>query len=193
MRVQVLERKREYDGFFKLDSVVLRHEQFDGTMSKPISRLLFERGDSAAVLPYDPLTDEVLLVEQFRYPAYVREGGDGRLLEIVAGVMKRGRAPEEVARAELVEESGCAVEHLEHVMTFYPSPGACSERIHLYLAYLVPGSQVARGGGLADHGEDIRVCRLPLDEARGLIEQGTIRDAKTILAVQYLLLRHQEA
>jgi len=192
MRVEVLERHREYDGFFKLDSVVLRHEKFDGTMSDRLSRLLFERGDSAAVLLYDPLNDEVVLVEQFRYPAYVREGADGWLLEVVAGTVDRGRTPEEVALAELVEESGYAVDHLELLTTFYASPGACTERIHLYVGYLASSSCVGQGGGLADHGEDIRVHRLALDEARRLIEQGVIRDAKTILAVQCLLLHRGE-
>jgi len=193
MRVEVVERQREYDGFFKLDSVVLRHEKFDGTMSGELSRLVFERGDSAAVLLYDPLDDEVVLVEQFRYPAYVREGGDGRLLEVVAGVVDRGRTPEEVARAELVEESGYTVDHLEPLATFYASPGACTERIHLYLGCLASGSSVGQGGGLADHGEDIRVRHFTLDEARTLIERGVIRDAKTILAVQCLLLRRKGA
>jgi ADP-ribose pyrophosphatase len=158
-------------------------------MSKDLSRLLFERGDSAAVLLYDQLSDEVVLVEQFRLPAYVREGGDGRLLEVVAGVVDPDRTPEEVARAELVEESGYAVDELEHLVTFYASPGACTERIHLYLGYLTSSSCVGQGGGLSDHGEDIRVHRFSLKEARRLIEQGVIRDAKTILAVQHLLLR----
>jgi hypothetical protein len=84
------------------------------------------------------------------------------------------------------------VDHLEPLATFYVSPGACTERIHLYLGYLASDSSVGQGGGLADHGEDIRVHRLNLHEARGLIEQGVIRDAKTILAVQCLLLHRGE-
>ena len=193
MRAEVIERQREYDGFFKLDSVVLRYERFDGTMSPAIRRLLFERGDSAAVVLYDPIRDEVLLVEQFRYPAYVREDGDGWLLEVVAGVVEEERTAEQVARAELIEEAGCTVDRLEHIATFYASPGACSERIHLYLGYLAPGSRVGSGGGLSEHGEDIRVHRLPLDEAHSLVRQGVIRDAKTIVALQHLLLRRGEA
>jgi ADP-ribose pyrophosphatase len=189
MRVEVIKRQREYNGHFQLDSALLRHEKFDGTMSQVMERLLFERGDSAAVLLYDPLSDEVVLVEQFRFPAYAREGGDGRLLEVVAGVVDPGRMPEEVARAELVEESGYRVDRLEHLSTFYASPGACTERIHLYLGYVTSDSCVGEGGGLAEHGEDIRVHRLALEEAGRLIEKGVIRDAKTILAVQQLLLR----
>jgi ADP-ribose pyrophosphatase len=85
------------------------------------------------------------------------------------------------------------VDRLEHLATFYASPGACSERIHLYLGTLTSASCVGQGGGLPDHGEDICVHRVALGEARRMIEQGVIRDAKTILAVQCLLLRREEA
>ena len=188
MRVRIKERHRVYDGVYKLDRVVVRHEKFDGKMSKKVTRLLFERGDSVAVLLYDRERGSVVLVEQFRYPAYVREGGDGRLLEIVAGTMDEGRTPEAVARTESVEEAGYAVEELEYVSTFYPSPGACSERIHLYLGCLSSATRVGPGGGRLETGEDIRVHEMPLDEALRLVREGVIRDAKTIIAVQYLAL-----
>jgi ADP-ribose pyrophosphatase len=188
MRVEVKERHREYDGVYNLDRVVLRHEKFDGKMSKKVTRLVFERGDSVAVLLADRERDSVVLVEQFRYPAYVREGGDGRLLEIVAGTMDEGRTPEAVARTELVVEAGYAVEGLEYVSTFYPSPGACSERIHLYLGCLSSATRVGPGGGTLETGEDIRVHEMPLDEALCLVREGVIRDAKTIIALQYLAL-----
>ena len=238
-------QNREHDGWFKLDHYVLRHEGFNGTMSKPLSRLVFERGDSAAVLLYDSKRDTVVLVEQFRFPAYLREsaeslhllagaeslhllagaeslhllagaeslqlfagaeslhlfaGEDGLLLEIVAGTVDAGKKPEDVARSELVEEAGYAVSSLEHVSTFYPSPGACTERIFLYLGHVVPADRIAAGGGVpaslcgggkADTGEDIRVHEMPLAEAVRLVKEGAIRDAKTILALQYLMLEQQ--
>ena len=188
MRVRIKERHREYDGVYKLDRVVLRYEKFDGKMSKKVTRLVFERGDSVAVLLYDRERDSVVLVEQFRYPTYVREGGDGRLLEIVAGKMDGGRTPEAVARTELLEEAGYAVEELEYVSTFYPSPGACSERIHLYLGHVSSATRVGPGGGTSETGDDIRVHEMPLDEASRLVREGVIRDAKTIIALQHLLL-----
>nr|MBC7244818.1 NUDIX domain-containing protein [Chloroflexota bacterium] len=187
MRVQVLEQHREYDGFFKLERVVLRFERFDGRMSEPIQRIVFERGDSAAVLLYDKERDVVVLVEQFRYPAYMREMPEGCLLEIVAGTIDHGRSPEDVARSELLEEAGYALKELEYITTFYPSPGACSERIHLYIGYITSGAQVGTGGGVGA-GEDIRVHVLPLDQALDLVDRGIIRDAKTIIALQHLAL-----
>lgn len=186
MRVEVKKRRRLYDGFFQLEAAVLRFERYDGSMSPEVERLVFERGDSAAVLLFDPQRQVVTLVEQFRYPAYLREGQDCRLLEVVAGTMDHGDAPEDVARAELVEEAGYSLERLEHVTTFYASPGAGTERIHLYLGYVTPEARIGAGGGLPDHGEDVRVVDMPLKEALDLVQRGVIRDAKTIIALQHL-------
>lgn len=181
-RVEVLERRPVYRGFFTLEEVRLRYERRDGTMSQEMTRLLFERGDAAAILPYDPHTREVILVRQFRYPAWVR-GGPGWLWEIIAGMCDGGRSPEEVARAEAMEEAGYTVGALRHIMTVYPSPGACSERIAIFLAPIE--GRIAPGGGLAEDGEDIEVRTFSLDEALAMVERGEIMDAKTILALQY--------
>jgi len=189
MHVEVKEHHREYDGVFQLDRAVLRYEEFDGHLSDEVTRLVFERGDSVAVLLYDPDRDSVILVNQFRYPVYVREKDNGWLLETVAGQVDRNRMPEEVARAELLEETGYVVGDLEHVTTFYGSPGACSERIHLYLASVSAMSRVGRGGGKPGESEDIQVQEMPLDEALRLVRQGTIRDATTIIGLQHLALR----
>lgn len=181
-RVQVLERRAVYQGFFTLEEVRLCYERRDGTMSEEMTRLLFERGDSAAILLYDPHRGEVILVRQFRYPAWVR-GGPGWLWEIIAGMCDGDRPPEEVARAEAMEEAGYAVGTLRHIATVYPSPGACSERIAIFLAPIQ--GRVSEGGGLAEDGEDIEVGAFPLEEALAMIERGEIMDAKTILALQY--------
>lgn len=190
-RLCVLAQERLYDGFFKLDQVTLRVRRYDGTLSAPMTRLLFERGDAVAVLPYDPATRQVVLVQQFRYPAWVR-GGPGWLWETIAGIHDAGRAPEEIARSEAMEEAGYHLGPLRHILTFYPSPGACSERIHLYLAPVTPAARVAAGGGLAEHGEDVCVQAFALDEALRMVEEGRIMDAKTIIALQYLA-RHWDA
>jgi ADP-ribose pyrophosphatase len=192
MRVEIQEQHREYDGTYKLDRVVLRHEKFNGKMSKRVTRLVFERGDSVAVLLHDLERDSVVLAEQFRYPAYLREGTDGRLLEIVAGRVDGDRTPEAVARTELLEEVGYAVEELEHLATFYSSPGACSERIHLYLGQLCSAERVGPGGGKPGTDEDICVHHMSLDEALHLVREGVIRDGKTIIALQHLALQREE-
>ena len=186
-RVEIIEKQREYDDFFKVDRVTLRYERFDGRLSDPISRLVFERGDSVAVLLFDEVADAVVLVQQFRYPAYVNDG-PGWLWEIVAGMCEGGETSA-VAHRELLEETGYAVERLEHIMTFDPSPGGSSERMYLYLGFTGEGHKVADGGGVAGDEEDILVKRFDWQEAQRMLRDGEICDAKTIIALQYLALR----
>lgn len=186
-RVMVAGQTRLYDGFFKLDEASVRYERFDGSLSAPHKRMLFERGDAVAVLPYDPQTRRVVLVCQFRYPVTAR-GDSAWLWEAIAGMVDGDRTPEEVARAEAMEEAGYAIGALEHIMTVYPSPGACSERMHIYLSPLEPGMRVAQGGGLAEGHEDILVRLYTLEEAMRMVRNGGITDAKTILALQYLAI-----
>jgi ADP-ribose pyrophosphatase len=186
-RVEVLEKHRDYDGVYKVDRARLRFERFDGRLSKPVTRLVFERGDSVCVLPYAPEKDAVLLIQQFRYPTYLRNG-PGYLWEIVAGVQDRSRDRVAVAHAELLEEAGYQVETLVPIMSFYLSPGACSERIYLYLAYVTSENHVSQGGGLAAEDEDIAVSLVSFQDAMNMIDSGSIVDAKTIAALQWLAL-----
>ena len=186
MEVRILEESREYDGFFKIDKAVLQYEKFNGKMSEEITRLNFERGDSVAALLYDEDRDSIILVKQFRYPAYLNDG-PGWILEVVAGIMDKGRDAVSVARAELLEEAGYAVGDLELIGTFYVSPGGTSERIYLYLAHA--HRKIGSGGGLTDEHEDIQVVEIPLDDAMKMVETGEICDAKTIIGLQCLKLR----
>jgi ADP-ribose pyrophosphatase len=190
-RVKVSSKTRVFDGYFKIDSAVVSHERYDGTMSALAPRLVFERGDSVAVLPYDRQRREVVLVEQVRFPAYLRDG-HGWLWEIIAGIQDEGRSPEEVARAEALEEAGYRLETVRLAMTAYSSPGGSSERLHIYVAPVRPEQRVQPGGGLAGSDEDILVRSFGLDEALQMVADGRIVDAKTILALQYLVLHWDE-
>ena len=184
-RVDVRPGERVYDGFFKIDSAQVSYERFDGSMSPPMNRLVFERGDSVAVLPFDPERREVVLIKQFRYPAYVRNG-PGWLWEIIAGMQDGGRDAETVARSEAMEEAGYKLGEMRKIMTIYPSPGGSSERLHIYLAPITRCEQVAKGGGLPESGEDILVRTFDLDEALEMIEAEDYIDAKTALSLEYL-------
>ncbi len=187
-RVEVLEVRRVYSGFFSLDRALVRYERFDGSMSQPLERLCLERGDAVGVLLYDRREDKVVLVEQFRYAAYAARDC-AWLVEIVAGMMPRGGDPLAVARAEAREEAGFEVQELRHLATCYLSPGGSSERIHIYEATIALGERAGAGGGLAGEGEDTRLCILSRTEALRGIESGAIRDAKTIIALQALACR----
>ena len=180
MKVIVKDTKREYDGVFKVDKAILRHEKFDGSMSKEITRLNFNRGDTVAVLLYNKENKSVVLVKQFRYPAYV-DNGPGWLIECVAGIKDNGKIS--VARKEALEETGYRIEELEYLTRFYPSPGGCSERIYVYLAYVEAKDKIRDEKYLGVGSEDINVMEVPLDEAFDMIKNGEICDAKTMISL----------
>ncbi len=185
-RVEVLASERIHDdGFFAIERARIRHERFAGGMTAPMTRLVCERGEAAAVLPYNRARREVVLVQQFRYPVHVR-GDRAWIWEIIAGIQDGGRTPEEVARAEAMEEAGLELGDLLPVLTIYPSPGGSSERVHVFLAPYAEGQRVAPGGGLVEDGEDIRVQVMGLDEALAMAREGRIVDAKTVAALFYL-------
>ena len=143
--VEILQERRLLDAFFKVDEVQLRHERFDGSMSPPLNRLCFERGDGVAALLYAPETERLVLVRQFRYPTL--EAGPGWIVELVAGMLDAAEAPEETMRREILEETGYVVEELAFISMFYLSPGGSSERIHLYCAEVDAAARRAEGGG----------------------------------------------
>lgn len=187
MRVETKQIQEEYNykNFFKILRVGFRHEKFDGTMSPEVERVVFERGNAAGVLLYDEEDETVLLTKQFRYPAYMHDG-PGWIIEIVAGVLDKGRDMISVAHSELVEEIGYQAAKLQLLCTCYLSPGGSSEQIHLYLAYLHHAKRIGEGGGLASEHEDIQLIRLSLSKALEMIQHGDICDAKTIIALQQL-------
>lgn len=185
--VRVIEQQRLLDDFFKVDCYTISYRRSDGTWSQPLRRLVFERGDAVAVLPYNPETGELLLVRQLRVPTLVR-GGEGWLWELIAGVWEPDRSPEEVACTEALEEAGYRFYVISPLLSFYPSPGGSSERIMVFLADLRRAERIASGGGVPSSGEDIQVGRFTLSEALEMIRRGAIVDAKTIIALQYVAL-----
>lgn len=175
-----------------MSRVQFEHELFQGDVSGLLSRELFDRGDSVALLPYDPVLDEVLLVEQFRLGA-VREGEGAWLIEPIAGMIEVDERPEEVARREAKEEAALEIEALRLISEYYCSPGGCNEKIFLYCAQADLSQALHHDvHGLAEEGEDIRVHRLSVDALRKWYETGAINSAMTLIAVQWLLLNHTE-
>lgn len=183
-RVEIDQVERVFDDFFKIDVAHLRHERFDGAMSRTKRVLNFERGDAVGVVIVDRDSGRVILVEQFRYPTY--EKGPGWMIEVVAGIAEKDETPAEVARREVLEESGYEVDHLHPIAHFYVSPGGSSERIFLFYAEVSDTSKVAAGGGLASEGEDTRIVELPIEDIPEAIESAKILDAKTIIGLMWL-------
>lgn len=183
---EILERKTPFQGYFRIDKYKLRHRCFAGGWTEPFYREVFERGHAAAVLPYDPVRDAVVLQEQFRIGALEAPGGPWQL-EIVAGIIDPGESVEDVARREAVEEAGLVLRELHHIQDYLASPGGTSERISLYVGRV---DSTNAGGifGLAEEAEDIRVRVLPFDQAMAEMLARPINAASIVIALQWLAL-----
>ena len=174
-----------YDGLYKLDRVTLEQTRRDGTR-QTITREVFRPGDGAVVLPVDPGRGTVLLVRQLRAPVMVNGEGP-ELIEALAGMVE-GDPPDVTARKEAEQEAGVRLHALRLWHTFYPSPGATAERVHLFLAEYGEADRTAAGGGLRSEGENIEVLELPLTEAAAMVRRGEIVDMKTVVLLQAVLL-----
>ena len=176
-RVEIVERQRLVDDFFQLDAIRYRVPRSDGTLSAPTRRLVLERGDSVAALLVDG--DTAWLVEQFRVATH--QHGDGWLLELAAGIIGKDETPESALRREVVEETGFELGSLEHLGRFYLSPGACSERVDLFLAPVI--GRIAPGGGVEAEGEFTQVAQFTRAGLQDAWRSGRLIDAKTAIAV----------
>jgi len=183
---EILERKTPFQGYFRIDKYKLRHRRFAGGWTEPFYREVFERGHAAAVLPYDPLRDEVVLQEQFRIGA-LEAPGSPWLLEIVAGIIDAGESAEEVARREAVEEAGLQLQDIHHIQDYLASPGGTTERVSLFVGR-VDSSNAGGIFGLAVEAEDIRVRVLPFEQAMAELAGRPINVASIVIAMQWLAL-----
>lgn len=189
-RVEVIGKKTPYKGYFRMDVYHLRHCRFDGGWTAPMSRELFERGHAAAVLPYDPARDAVVLIEQFRIGAYAA-GVEPWLIEVVAGIIDAGEDPADVVRREAVEEAGCEILDLVPIGTFLMTPGASSETLAMFCGRV--DSEGAGGlHGLDHECEDIRSFVLPAEEALGRVMACPCPNANTVIALQWLMLNRAD-
>ena len=189
MKVTLQSKRRVFDGFFKIDEVKLQYEKFDGSMTPVLTRLNFERGDSVAAAILNTDTQKIVLVNQFKYPSY--EKGPGWITEVIAGMVDPGETAEMAIKREILEEVGYATTRLEHISTFYVSPGGSDERIVLFYAEVTNSSRRAAGGGLASEEEDIRLIEVPLSQIADMLTSKSIKDAKTIIALMWLqVYRH---
>ena len=182
--VKVLESTIAYQGHFRLRRLTLQHRCFAGGWSEPLVREIFERGDAVGVLPYNPVDDSVVLIEQFR-PGAVRGDASPWMLELIAGVVEPGESDEDVVHREAMEEAGCEVSELLPIASLLPSAGACTEHVRLFCGRV---SSAAIGGirGLQTEGEDILVHAVPRLDALRMLTENAIPNGHTLIALQWL-------
>jgi len=178
--VQLLSKRR-----YELKSATFDYRRSNGEWQTQV-REVYDRGNGATLLPYNLKTRTVVLVRQFRYPAFA-SGYDDLLIEAAAGMLDDA-APEARIRAEAEEEIGYRLAHVREVFEAFMTPGAVTEKLHFFVAEYDAAMRVSDGGGLADEGEDIEVLELAIDDALAMISDGRIVDGKTIMLLQYAAL-----
>jgi ADP-ribose pyrophosphatase len=186
--VEIISKETLFKGFFSMIKYRFRHKLFEGGWSQPIEREMFERGHAAAMLPYDPVTDQVVIIEQIRVGAL--EHASPWQMEIVAGIIDSGETAEDVVRREAVEEAGIEVANLEKVTSYYPSSGGCSEMLDVYVGK-VDASTAQGVHGLDYEGEDIKVHVISREEAYEWVLNGKFENGASIIALQWLQLNYQ--
>lgn len=186
--VEIIARETLWRGFFSLDLYRFRHRLFNGEMSGEIQREIFERGHAAVLLPFDPVRDEVVLIEQIRIAA-LDTSETPWLLEMVAGMIEVGESVEDVARREAQEEAGLTVRRTKPVLSYLASPGGTSERLSIMVGE-VDATQASGIHGLAEEHEDIRVHVVSREQAYQWVEEGKIDNAASVIALQWLQLHY---
>jgi len=181
MDYNVIKKERVYQGFFGMDEYTVEHERFDGGTLQ-ITRENMERGDAAALLLYDPVVDEVLLLEQFRIGPAARDDNPW-LIEIVAGMIDDGETAEQAVIREAEEEAGFVPSQLTFLGRYYTTPGACSERIDLFLGLVDKHPPVCIGGCCDHEQEDIRSVWVSRETALDMLAEGNIASGAPMLAL----------
>ena len=184
-RVRVKNVEVLSDDYYVLNKTTFEYRRANGEWQTQ-ARETYDRGNGATLLPYNLAQRTVVLVRQFRYPAYVN-GCDDLLIEAAAGLLDN-LSPEVRIRAEAEEETGYRLGDIRKIFEAYMSPGSVTEKLHFFVAEYEPKMRVGSGGGIASEGEDIEVLELPIDSALAMIGDGRIADAKTIMLLQYAAL-----
>ena len=184
-RIRIHQTRLLSDNWYVLKTTRFDWKRRDGVWQTQ-EREHYDRGNGAVLLPYNPAARTVLLVRQFRLPAYLN-GYDDLLIEAAAGLLDDAQ-PEVRIRAEVEEELGYRLGAVRKVFEAFMSPGSVTEILHFFVAEYDASMRIGDGGGHPDEGEDIEVLEPTLDEALAMIADGPIRDAKTIMLLQHLAL-----
>jgi nudix-type nucleoside diphosphatase (YffH/AdpP family) len=184
-RVHIVSSQVLVDDWARVTKYTIDFKRRDGRVERQI-RQVYSRGDGAVILPIDPARKTVLLIRQFRMPVYIADG-NGFIIEACAGLLDEND-PETAIRKEAEEELGYHIKEVTRILDAYTSPGSVKECLSYFLAHYTPADRISEGGGSPHEGEDIEVIELPIAEALALVKRGEIRDAKTVILLQYVAL-----
>ena len=185
-KFKILDKKNIHDGFFKMNEVTLKYKKYNGDWSNTIKRELFGGAQVSAVLPYDPVNKKIVLIQQFR-PGTISKDNQNYLDEIVAGIIDSGETPEDTAKRECLEETGCEVSNLASIQGYFPAPGSSESFYNLFLGEVnAPDKEIIRG--LENENEDILVKSYSFNEVKTKMKKKEILNGLTLIALQWFFL-----
>ena len=185
---KILHKEIVYKGYCQVELYTLQNRLFSGAFSEPYQREIVRRYNAVAALPYDPVQNKIVLIEQFRAPAIFQEQKSPWLLELVAGVTdKANESHENLIRREIMEEAGLECRRLIPITTFLASPGGSSEEVTIFCAE-VDAAKAPRFCGLSEENEDIKIHLFEPEETFAMVKNGTINNGSAIIALQWLEL-----
>jgi GDP-mannose pyrophosphatase NudK len=187
-RVKILNTEVLSDNWYTLRKITYEYYKKDGTKHIQ-SREAYDRGNGATILLYDKVRKTVILTRQFRLPTYVNGNENGMLIETCAGLLDEDN-PEDCIKRETEEETGYKVSSVQKIFEAYMSPGAVTEMVHFFIAEYSKEMKTGEGGGLEDEEENIEVLEIGIEQALRMVDKGEIKDAKTIMLLQYIRLHN---
>ncbi|GEL09501.1 nudix-type nucleoside diphosphatase, YffH/AdpP family [Flavobacterium glycines] len=171
------------DNWYILNNVTFDYQKSDNSIITQ-KREVYDRGNGAAILLYNKENKTIILTRQFRLPTYLNGNKNGMMIEVCAGLLDQDE-PEQCIIRETEEETGYRISKVKKIMETYMSPGAITEILYLFIGEYDASMKVSEGGGLEHEQENIEVLEMPFDEAYNMMETGELKDAKTIMLLQY--------
>ena len=185
---KIFKKKTLHDGFYKYNEISFKYKKYNGEWTDLLTHEIFGGAHVASVLPYDPIKEKIILINQFR-PGVLKQGYNPLLLEVVAGIINKNESPEKAALRECKEETGCEAKNLKKICSYFPSPGSSESYYNLFLAE-VESFDTKRIIGQQDENEDILAQSYDVIEVKKLLEEGKISNSLTIIALQWFFLNY---
>ena len=182
-KVRNIKKELLSDNWYTLNRVTFEYQKADGEWETQV-REAYDRGNGAVILLYNLEKRSVVLTRQFRMPTYLNGNSDGMMIEACAGILEKGNA-EETIKMEVEEETGFRIDKVQRIFESYMSPGSVTEILYFFTGQYKDDMRIGEGGGAEDETENIEVLELPFTKAWQLMLSGEIKDAKTIMLLQY--------
>jgi GDP-mannose pyrophosphatase NudK len=186
--VEIIDTKVLSDNWYTLRRITYRYSKKNGSVVTQ-DREAYDRGNGATILLYNKELRTVILTRQFRLPTFVNGNTSGMLIEACAGLLDLDN-PEDCIRRETEEETGYKITDVRKIFEAYMSPGSVTEILYFFIAEYTKEMKVAEGGGVEHEEENIEVLELGFDKAVEMLQTGEIKDGKTIMLLQYMMLQN---